>query len=150
MRNIYAVTAMLILVPAVAAAQSSDMPQFEHGLLTLHVVGFKNDTGRAMISLVNRREHFLSREYTPFRSAAVAIQEKQVRWDFDNLPPGEYAISVFHDENNNGDLDNNVLRIPTEDYGFSNDARGTFGPPDYEAASFQLNQPRQEVTITVK
>lgn len=140
----------LLFVAAAAAAQSTNTPQFEHGLLTLHVVGFKNDTGRAMIALVNRREHFMSREHTPFRHAAVAIRDKQARWDFDNLPPGEYAISVFHDENNNGELDSNVLRIPSEDYGFSNDVRATFGAPDYDAARFQLNQPRQEVTITVK
>jgi uncharacterized protein (DUF2141 family) len=144
------VAALLFLVATVAVAQPEDAPQFEQGLLTLHVVGFKNDTGRAMIALVNRREHFLSREHEPFRHAAVAIRDKQARWDFDNLPPGEYAISVFHDENNNGELDSNFLRIPTEDYGFSNEARATFGPPDYDAARFELNQARQEVTITVK
>jgi len=123
--------------------------QVEQGVLTLNVVGFKNDTGRAIIALVNRREQFLSREHEPFRNAAVAIVENKARWVVE-LPLGEYAISVYHDQNNNGELDSNLLRIPKEDYGFSNDARKTFGPPDYEVAAFRFDTPHHTVTITVK
>ena len=142
--------AAILIVAAADCAEPAAAQQIEHGLLTLDVVGFRNDTGRAIIALVNRREQFLSREHEPFRSAAVAIVENKARWVVENLPPGVYAISVFHDENNNGELDSNLLRIPKEDYGFSNDARKAFGPPAYEAASFQLDKPRQTVTITVK
>ena len=103
-----------------------------------------------MIALVNRREQFLSRKLEPFRNAAVTIRKKQARWVFENLPHGEYAISVFHDANGNGELDSNLLRIPKEAYGFSNNARGTLGPPGYEQARFEISESETTLFITVK
>lgn len=47
-----------------------------------------------------------------------------------------YAIAVYHDVNKNKFLDKNFLGMPVERYGFSNDARGTFGPPYFSEASF--------------
>jgi len=58
---------------------------------------------------------------------------------FNDLAPGNYAASVFHDVNKNGELDTNWIGIPKEAYGFSNNARGTMGPPDYEDCVFQVN-----------
>ena len=57
---------------------------------------------------------------------------------FAALPPGEYAVSVFHDRNRNGKMDKNLLGMPTERYGFSNDASGGMGPPAFEAARFAV------------
>lgn len=56
----------------------------------------------------------------------------------DDLKPGEYSFKYFHDENNNMELDTNVLGIPKEGYGFSNDAKGKFGPPDFEDTVFEI------------
>jgi uncharacterized protein (DUF2141 family) len=47
-------------------------------------------------------------------------------------------VSAFHDRNNNGELDKDWLGVPVEDYGASNDARGTFGPPSFEDAKFRF------------
>jgi len=59
-----------------------------------------------------------------------------------------YALAVFHDVNENKFLDKNFLGMPEEKYGFSNDARGTFGPPYYREASFTVsNQHKLSVTI---
>lgn len=55
---------------------------------------------------------------------------------FEKIPPGVYALSAFHDKNANGKLDTNLLSIPSEDYGASNNARGSFGPPSFEDAKF--------------
>ena len=55
------------------------------------------------------------------------------------LPPGTYAIGIFHDVNLNNKMDNNFFGIPKEQYGFSNNARAFFGPPAFEAAAFELN-----------
>lgn len=46
------------------------------------------------------------------------------------VKPGKYAVVAFHDVNGNEELDKNMLGIPTEPYGFSNNARGMLGPPD--------------------
>jgi uncharacterized protein (DUF2141 family) len=57
---------------------------------------------------------------------------------FTQLSPGRYAIIVFHDENDNGLLDENLLGMPTELYGFSNDAAGVFSAPSFDAAAVML------------
>lgn len=64
--------------------------------------------------------------------------------------PGTYAIKVFHDVNDNGKLDTNWLGIPTEPYGFSNDAMGMFGPPSFEQASFKVGAGTTTVRIRMK
>jgi uncharacterized protein (DUF2141 family) len=48
-----------------------------------------------------------------------------------------------------GELDSNFLGIPTEDYGFSNNARGTFGPADYDDAKFLFEQTEMTIEISV-
>ncbi len=55
---------------------------------------------------------------------------------FEGIPPGVYALSAFHDKNDNGKLDTNFLSMPIEDYGAPTLARGVFGPPSFEDAKF--------------
>lgn len=54
------------------------------------------------------------------------------------LPPGQYAVGIFHDVNLNNRMDNNFLGLPKEQYDFSNNARALFGPPSFEDAAFTL------------
>jgi uncharacterized protein (DUF2141 family) len=56
-----------------------------------------------------------------------------------DLPPGAYAVMAYHDRNANGRLDTLPIGMPIEPYGFSNNARGSFGPPAWKAASFVLD-----------
>ena len=64
---------------------------------------------------------------------AVAVDSATYRFE---LPAGTYAIGLFVDAN--GVMDRNLFKIPKEQYGFSNNARGTFGPPSFEDAPFYL------------
>ncbi|MRR38306.1 DUF2141 domain-containing protein, partial [bacterium] len=65
------------------------------------------------------------------------------------VPYGQYAIAVFHDKNDNDVLDKNIMGVPKEEYGFSNNARGRLGPPDYGSMRFDVRAPsvRQQITI---
>ena len=54
------------------------------------------------------------------------------------IPDGIYAIGIFVDTNNNNKMDRNFLGIPKEQYGFSNNAKGSFGPPSFKDASFEI------------
>ncbi len=54
------------------------------------------------------------------------------------LAPGRYAVAAFHDTDGNGDLTLWPFGLPKEAYGFSNDARGQFGPPAFDQAAFEL------------
>lgn len=64
-----------------------------------------------------------------------------------NLPPGQYAIKAFLDLNRNGQLDKNLLGMPKEPYGYSNNARAQFGPPSVGAATFEQKTMSQSLTI---
>jgi uncharacterized protein (DUF2141 family) len=64
--------------------------------------------------------------------------------------PGTYAVSVFHDENSNGKLDRNILRMPKEGVGVSNNAAGHFGPPKFDDMAFHYQGGRLDLKITVR
>ena len=55
------------------------------------------------------------------------------------LPNGTYAIGIFVDANYNNEMDRNFFGVPKEQYGFSNDAKGSFGPPSFKDASFTVS-----------
>lgn len=105
--------------------------------LTIEIEGFENDKGQLVLGVCNKKENFL-KEFA--YGDVVKIKNKKATVVIKNLPSGEYAISLFHDVNSNNILDKNMFGIPSEDYGFSNNASGTFGPPKYEDAKFNLNE----------
>lgn len=79
----------------------------------------------------------------------IKIRKSQARCDFEDIPPGTYAMAVIHDANMNGKLDTNLLGIPREGYGFSNDAKGLFGAPSFSAASFQYDGRNLDLTMSL-
>ncbi len=72
-------------------------------------------------------------------SARLAAQTGTVSLNVESLAPGEYAVRVMHDENDNGELDTNLIGIPREPWGFSNNAVGSFGPPGWKDVRFTLD-----------
>jgi uncharacterized protein (DUF2141 family) len=64
---------------------------------------------------------------------------------FTNVPIGQYAIRFFQDENNNGKLDTNLFGIPSEGYGFSNNAKPNYGPVGYQDAAFTVTEQQAPV-----
>ena len=79
----------------------------------------------------------------------IKVRDKQARCDFEDIPPGTYALAIVHDENMNGKLDTNLLGIPKEGYGFSNDAKALLGAPSFSAASFPFDGQNLELTISL-
>jgi uncharacterized protein (DUF2141 family) len=78
----------------------------------------------------------------------VDIKSGTASVTFKDVPKGTYAISVYHDENNNGTLDRNGFGMPTEGYGTSNDAKGFMGPPKFEDAKFTIsNKAKANINI---
>ena len=66
-----------------------------------------------------------------------------------SLPAGRYAVKAFHDENDNGELDTNLVGIPSEGYGFANDPSTTFGPPDFEEAAVTVGETSAIAVLTM-
>jgi uncharacterized protein (DUF2141 family) len=66
------------------------------------------------------------------------------------VPAGTYAAEAFHDEDNNGKVEQNFLGMPEEGMGFSNDAPMRFGPPAFGAASFDVGDKTKEIRLSVR
>jgi uncharacterized protein (DUF2141 family) len=98
----------------------------------------KNNKGVISAALFSGEENFPEKEKALYNTTVIATEgETKVR--FENVPAGEYALAVFHDENKNKELDTNFIGIPKEGYGFSNNSKATFGPPKYKAAKFRVS-----------
>ncbi|MCG3175020.1 MAG: hypothetical protein GMKNLPBB_03354 [Myxococcota bacterium] len=119
------------------------------GTIRVEIRGFKNDAGKARVALFRSKEGFPGKKEAVFRGADPFIRNGQALVEYADIPVGAYAIAVFHDENMNEDLDTNWLGIPAEGYGFSNNARGHFGPPGFDKAKIVLKAPRLDTRIDV-
>lgn len=118
------------------------------GQLKIRINGFQNENGTCRFALDNSGELYESND-SVFIGKILKIQNYSVVISIDSLAFGEYAIKVFHDENNNGKLDKNFLGIPSEAYGYSNNASGWFGPPSWEDAKFYFGVDRMEKLINI-
>lgn len=140
------ITSLVLLLFQFLLAQNNQTEKT--GKLTVVITGLENDDGEVLITVSNSREDYESDDPS-FIWVNVIIENRKAEYTFEELPFGEYGIKLFHDENMDGELDSNFLGIPTEDYGFSNNARGTFGPADYDDAKFIFNQSELTMEISV-
>lgn len=107
--------------------------------LTVTVSGAKPGTGQAVLSLFSSPDNYLK---TPLIKETRPIDGSgRVTFILEPLDPGIYAVSIVYDEDGNGKLNTGFLGIPTEMVGFSNNAKGTFGPPSFTETSFTLSSP---------
>lgn len=118
------------------------------GKLTVIIKGFESDEGNCRFAIDNSKEVYES-EDSVWIGKELPIQNKEVVVTIDSLKYGEYAIRVYQDKNKNAEIDTNILGIPTENYGFSNDASGWFGPPSWDKAKFIFNKPDSTIHINI-
>ena len=117
----------------------------------VEILNIRNSTGAVACALFESPDGFP----TEFLHSAtnimmIKIKDSQARCDFQDIPPGTYALAVIHDENMNGKLDMSRLGIPTEGYGFSNDAKAVLRAPSFGAASFPYDGRNVALTISLK
>ena len=100
--------------------------------LTVHIQGIEQDKGKVFVALFNSQETWLKQS---FKSLEQDVTGATCTVTFTDLPKGEYAIAIFHDENGNGTMDFGKMGIPIEKFGFSNDAKCVMGSPAFEHAT---------------
>lgn len=110
--------------------------------LNVLIQGLDVHEGKVAIELMNPNEERV-REYWLF------VDSDKVEFVVPELVIGDYAMRFFHDENNNGVMDKNWLGIPTEAFGFSNDAKLSLGPPDIEDMIFTV-EGRMDIVINAR
>ena len=118
--------------------------------LAIEVRGIRSGDGRLYVA-VHASE---SKAAFPAGTGSVAAIQRRaqagaLRFVLQDLPPGRYAVNAFHDENDNGELDTNLLGIPTEGFGFANDPDASLGPPDFEAAAVNVGDAREAAVMTL-
>ena len=149
-------TALFVLIATPALAQdttstpeSAGQAPAGTGDLTVVLTGFGSDDGVALVRVDSSKATFLQGEDF-FRAADAEVEDGKAEIVFEAIPYGTYAVSAVHDENSNGKLDQADFGIPLEAYGFSNNARGQFGPPTFEASAFSFTPDSATVSIEVK
>ena len=114
--------------------------------LTVVVNNIQSGAGNVMLGLFDSAASFPKTVVKGAQApAATRDAAGRVTLVLRDLAPGQYAFSAYHDLNGNGQLDSNLMGLPTEPYGVSNNARGSFGPPSFPAAGITL--PAQGLTL---
>ena len=105
--------------------------------LTIEFTVTKYNKGSIYLALYNSANTYMKQGY---KATSAEVTDGKAIISFENIEKGTYAFSVFHDVNNNEKMDKNFMGIPKEPYGFSNNKKGKFGPPDFEKVKFELEK----------
>ena len=123
----------IFLFSATLSAQNESLS------LTIKFSGTSGTSGNIMLRISDSKGKELKLLNFPADAQPLEIKVK--------LEPGSYAIAAYHDANDNKKLDKSFTGIPSENYGFSNNARGTFGPPSLSDQLFDL---KSETSISIE
>lgn len=148
MRNVGRIFCLLaaLSTPIKAGVPQAVNPQ--PNAIHIEIETLRNDKGQVVCALYSSSDGFPKKSEKALARVNSAIADKHAVCEFSGIAPDTYAVSVFHDENSNGKLDTNVLGIPREGVGASNDAKGHLGPPKFDAAAFQF--PGGRMTLKIK
>ena len=112
----------------------------ESTTVAIEISGLQEASGDVYLAVYDSPDSWLKEEGV-IQGQKVSIEESRqdgIVVTALQLPPGEYAFSVFYDRNGNGALDTNFIGIPKEPVAISNNARPRFGPPKYKHAVFTV------------
>ncbi len=117
--------------------------------LRVKVTNIRKLEGQVMLAVYDRREDFLTDNVV--MSAKVPVKSSEVVLDLDKLvTEHSYVISIYHDVNGNGELDTNLMSIPVEPYGFSNNNLGLIPIPNYDKSSFLMHDKLDSLEIELR
>lgn len=119
------------------------------GRLIINITGCKNNNGNIKYIIFNQAKGFPNSTRDSYKGGSSQIKDRKSLIVLDDIPYSSYAISILHDENNNGKMDFNILGIPKEGYGVSNNVNRTFGPPKYEEAIIILEHSSKTIVINL-
>lgn len=123
---------MLLSITATAKAPDPVL----RGKLIVQIEGIRERSGEIGVLLFDRAAGFPGDSGASIRHRVIPARSEEVALHFEDLPFGTYAVAVIHDLNGNRKVDTNLLGIPKEGYGFSNNARSLFRAPRFHEAAF--------------
>jgi uncharacterized protein (DUF2141 family) len=146
--------AMMIIALALLAplfAHSEEVTPAPGGL-EIKITNIETGSGTIYIAILDSPEDWLKSDAgsKPFRDITQTVTSTDdllVR--VDGLPPGKYALSLFHDLDGDAEMDTNLIGFPKEPFGFSA-PMGKFGPPKFEDAAIEFSGEDVSVAISLK
>ena len=135
--------------PPPESAAPAPEPPAGGALLTVEIEGLASGEGLVAFALYADAVSYAG-DGEPLRRALLTPAQSAGGWTVADLPYGRYAAKAYHDENGNRRLDTGPFGAPTEPYGFSNGARGRFGPPPFEEAAFEVAEPEVAIRIRLR
>jgi len=152
MKKLFTIFTALFFATSVTvfAAENNPEPLTQFGSITVHITGMTNLTGMFGVSLYNSKKGFPGKHEQAYASVLKKVTSSADTVVFEHLPYGSYAVSIMHDENNNGKLDTNFIGIPKEGVGVSNNPKIGFGGPKFQDSVFTLDKKELEVTVAMK
>jgi len=144
------ITLVIYLISIVGHAQSSTSEMTsskKEGELkvSVEINSIGSDNGMVYFAIYNSESNFSNRKAV--NKDGVKVADGKVKITFDHLKPGVYAVTCYHDSNNNGKMDFETNGMPLEDYGATNNVMN-FGPPRFNDAKFELKD--KDLTFEIK
>lgn len=121
-------------------------PAIAEDTLTVIIEGVKTGSGKVLLALFDKPDNFPNGEF--LRGEIAPADADGVPIEINDLAHGEYAITVYQDVNDNGELDKNFLGIPREPYGFSGGWKS--GAAKFEEALFEFGPGSETITIKMR
>jgi uncharacterized protein (DUF2141 family) len=118
--------------------------------LTVELTGLRSNVGVINIAVFANADGFPNDVSKAVRSGCFSITERPLILTFEDLPFGQYAATVHHDENMDGELNTNLLGIPTEGIGFSGNPTIWRGVPAFAKTQFDFSADLGRVAIRMK
>lgn len=101
------------------------------------------------VAVFNKQDKFLDADNATATDVAQPGGKSSVQITF-NLPPGEYAVSIFQDVNEDGKMNKNMFGAPSEPYGFSNGFKPKFSAPTFEDCKVNFTQSKQKIVVPLR
>lgn len=144
-RHVLMLAAMLTAVSAGAGSAMIQAPAAS-GTVVVTIMGVRNAVGRVRVALFNRAAGFPEDGSAACRAVVARISDGQAEVRFEDLPLADYAVSMYHDENDDGELNRRLFGIPREGYGVSNNVVHAMRAPTFEEARFRLDSTTRAIT----
>jgi uncharacterized protein (DUF2141 family) len=135
----------LLSITLLVLIQNPSNPKLE-----IQINQTQSDKGMIRILIFSKDTGFPDQPTKALKSLSIQPKNKTGNLSISDLPPGKYAVSVIHDEDNNGKLTTNAVGYPSEKFGFSNNPKVYFSPPSFEKAAFELKAETKKIEITLR
>ncbi|UCE01379.1 MAG: DUF2141 domain-containing protein [Candidatus Latescibacterota bacterium] len=132
------------------ASGGADVACDEPATIQVVAQGLQHHKGEVRVALFESGEGFPGEPEKSLQQGIATLEGETASFEFQPVPCGRYAVSVFHDENGDGVMQRDWLGRPKEGWGVSRDARGRFGPPSFDDSAFEAEGETLSVRLNLQ